>query len=96
MNNITNRKRLQDQLEKYQDYLPYCKRESQLKLIAEILKLSQKITVIGSWNLEKLQEQTDDYFITKPSKINQENEQNNFENITLAVGRNSTFVQPYC
>ncbi len=70
MNAITQRNRLEIQLQNYINFTPYCPRESFLKLSIEMVRITEKIEILNRMNLSESLKQVPDYFDTKNSKIN--------------------------
>ena len=69
MNQITRRKRLQEQRNSYWEFLPFCNEEQGKKLMQEILRLDIKIEAINNMKLDELQKQVITHEITKESKL---------------------------
>lgn len=70
MNHISQLNKIEIRLRSYIDFMPYCPRDSFLKLSNEIVKINNRIDIINRMSLsESLQEVISDYD-TKQSKIN--------------------------
>lgn len=70
MNLITQRNRLEVQLNNYRDFVPFCPSSKLLPLLNEMIKIHFRIEKIKEYNLEELMKEVPFYFETKQSKIN--------------------------
>lgn len=70
MNHITQRNRLEIRLKSYMDFMPYCPRDSFLKLANEMVIINNKIDQIKYMSLDDLIKPVDQYYDKKQSKIN--------------------------
>jgi len=70
MNHIRQLNRLEIRLKSYLNFMPYCPRDSFLKLSNEIVKISDRIDIINRMSLSESLEEVTSYYDTKQSKIN--------------------------
>jgi len=70
MNHNSQLTRLESTLKSYMDFMPYCPRSHVLKLSSEIVRISEKIEIINRMTLLEFNRQVDEYFDTKPCKLN--------------------------
>ena len=70
MNEISQRNKLEIQLKKYKDFVPFCPEYGLQKLLSEMLKIHSRIEKIKEYNLSKLNQEVPYYFETKQSKLN--------------------------
>lgn len=73
MNHITKRNRLQEQINLYDAFLPFCPPESKFKLMEEMLRMRDEIQRIQTMTLRELQTPVFEYTITEKSTLNDEN-----------------------
>lgn len=70
MNAITQRNKLDAQLKSYMDFMPFCPRDSFLKLSNEMIKINNRLDKIKCMGLKELMAPVDYQFETKQSKVN--------------------------
>jgi len=70
MNHISQRNRLEMQLQRYMYFMAYCPRGSFLKLSAEMIKIYERIEQLKTIDDEQLHKQVFFQYETKQSKLN--------------------------
>jgi hypothetical protein len=70
MNYISQRNRLEMQLQNYIKFTEYCPRNSFLKLSMEMVRITERIEILNRMTLSELTKQVPEYYDTKHSKIN--------------------------
>lgn len=70
MNYISQRNRLEMQLQSYIKFTEFCPRDSFLKLSMEMVRITERIEILNRMPLSELTKQVSEYLDTKNSKIN--------------------------
>jgi len=70
MNYITLLNKTEQQQKSYIDFLPYCPRDSFLKLAYELVRLSEKIEILKRMSIYDSREEVITYEEKKQSRIN--------------------------
>lgn len=70
MNHVSQRNKLQIQLQSYKNFVPKCSNADLHKLLHEITVITNRIESISSMNIDELAKEVPFYFETKQSKCN--------------------------
>lgn len=70
MNHITQLNALQKQMKFYTDFIPFCPKNSLIKLMKEILKINARIEILQAMRVDELVKDVVVFYETKQSKEN--------------------------
>lgn len=70
MNHITQKNRLEKQLDSYKKFMPLCPNDSLIKLIKEMTIIKARIDKIREFTIEELNDPVVYQFESKQSKLN--------------------------
>ena len=70
MNHISQRNKLEARLKSYMDFMPFCPRDSIVKLSNEMVRINNRLDNIKCMSLSELVKEVPSYYDTKQSKSN--------------------------